>query len=1011
MAGYQIPIRQQEITAQFYAWEILGRGWLYAPETIELEPPYTPFFGHYISPSTIRDDGMQHTLLSSVATLFKKKQPPVLTDTLPEISYSPYSFTEDTHLISYTAIFPRQYKISSTETLQFLTMLSYITRPVSFEIRADHQQILVLYTCRDEDAGYLEAQLHTCFPEFGWKKKIADYDDLIAPRSVIAVVDYGLKEEFMRPLNQYKQQEPDSLVGLLSLCEYLQQGEKIIFQVLCNGLVNHWSNSMLSSVSTREGEAFFEDAPEMLPMTREKIQHPLMACTIRAMAYAGSHPEAFALINKVSFALTNQSRSAGNSLMPLIDEAYTVTQRINDIALRQSHRCGMLLNILELAQFVHLPSLSPAIRKLYLKERKTKPAPVITQGHDTVLGINTHQGTEFPVTISTEQRLKHTHIIGATGTGKSTLIANLVLQDIQQGSGIALFDPHGDLIDEVISRIPPERIKDVVLIDPADSDYPVGINLLEAHSELEKEILSSDLVASFRKLSTSWGDQMNAVFGNAILAFLESKEGGTLHDLRRFLVERDFRNKILATITDPSVQYYWQKEYPLLKTNSIGPILTRLDTFLRPRVLRNMVIQKSGVNFSEVLQSQKILLVKLSQGLIGTENSYLLGSLILSKIHQAAFARQQNKTNRHPFYVYIDEFQHFVTPSVKDMLSGVRKYSVGLILSHQDLQQVQKEDAELLHSMLSNTSTRIVFRVGEQDAKRLSEGFVSFDNADFQNLGKGEAVMRIEQPQYDCSLETIQLKDITVDEKASMMEQVIAHSRSAYATERHDVEQLLKETLLFEPEEEQVSIPKQKEEIKKPEPSPPVIPAQPITKPQPQVKEAKEEKEQLSTHRYLQTLIKKMAESKGYTATLELSLPDGSGNVDVLLAKDSKRVAVEICVTTDAAWEMHNIAKCIEAGYETIVSVSGDLKQLEKIRKQCETKISDYTNHQILFLTPDALFELLEEQQAPIQPEQQIIKGYRVNVSYDSISQEEMLQKRRSIAKVITDALKKRKNG
>lgn len=169
------------------------------------------------------------------------------------------------------------------------------------------------------------------------------------------------------------------------------------------------------------------------------------------------------------------------------------------------------------------------------------------------------------VSESDTQRLKHTHVIGATGTGKSTFILSLIAQDIQNGKGLAVLDPHGDLIESILAYIPPQRANDVILIDPADGEYPVGFNILQAHSEIEKDILSSDLVAVFKRLSTSWGDQMNSVFGNAILAILESSQGGTLVDLRRFLVEKEYRYTYLKTVSDPNVVYYWRKEFPCSK--------------------------------------------------------------------------------------------------------------------------------------------------------------------------------------------------------------------------------------------------------------------------------------------------------------------------------------------------------------------------------------------------------------------------------------------------------------
>src|SRR5262249_23983706 len=158
-----------------------------------------------------------------------------------------------------------------------------------------------------------------------------------------------------------------------------------------------------------------------------------------------------------------------------------------------------------------------------------------------------------------EQRVRHTHIIGASGSGKSTLIFNLIRQDIENGDGVALLDPHGDLVEKVLGIIPPHRVNDAVLVDPSDEEYSVGFNILSAHSDFEKTLLASDLVSVFKRVSASWGDQMGSVLNNAILAFLESSEGGTLLDLRRFLIEPAFRNRFLESVRDPDVVYYWQK--------------------------------------------------------------------------------------------------------------------------------------------------------------------------------------------------------------------------------------------------------------------------------------------------------------------------------------------------------------------------------------------------------------------------------------------------------------------
>lgn len=997
------------LTCQFYTWEYRGRGWHLENTPICLEPPFIPFIRHIPHPEYI-DDGKRHTWVSKAIEYIKGKERPKQEEVF-ELDYETieqFPFDDETGLTALQVKLPKERNTTPERMKALLLMLSSTQSQVSFEIIGNRKEIVVQFVCRHHQAQNIESNIKAYFPECAVIHTDAFLENIIIPNTPICLTDYGLREEFVRSLPISKNFAIDPLTGLFGALESLRDDEHGGMQILFSGTANSWTDSIIHSVTMSDGSSFFSDVPESPKLAFEKTASPLFGVCIRVFGQGATFEDAQKVFESIHHSILHASVGQTNSLIPLPTQQYDADTRIDDIYYRASHRLGMILNADELVHLLHFPSSNIQSQKLYNSNRKTIAVPAIAKNKAFSFGINTHNGIEELVTTGIDERLKHTHIIGVTGTGKSTLIANLIIQDARDGLGLVLFDPHGDLVDDVIAHIPENRRSDIVLIDPSDTEFPIGLNILEAHTDNEKEILSSDLVASFRRLSTSWGDQMNAVFGNAIMAMLESTEGGTLHDLRRFLVEKDFRNRFLQTVSDPSTLYYWHKTYPLLKTNSIGSILTRLDTFLRPRTIRNMVIQKTGLDFEGLINSNKIILVKLPQGLIGTENSYLLGSLILSKIHQAAFARQ-NKAIRNPFFIYLDEFQNFITPSITEMLSGVRKYNVGLILSHQGLQQLQREDGELLNIVLG-TYTKIAFRVGEPDAKKLKDGFASFDTVDLQNLGRGEAVIRIEQPQYDCSLDTVPLSHIDKEIQEHAIESVIAHSRSLYAKERSEVEKLLADTLSFEIDHTEAIVTRKEEKrpVKEDIPQSAFVPKE-MPKSVGTSKQEPVPETDISTHRYLQTLVKKMAEARGYTATVEVTTPDHSGSVDVLLAKDDRTIAVEICNTTDAEWEMHNIEKCITAGYTTVISLCGDPKQLEKIKQKCSIGIAEIERSDVHFFTPDALFSYLDQVSQPDVSTEVTIKGYRVNVTYDAISPEEMSKKRASVAQVVLNSMKRMK--
>lgn len=1002
--GYSL---QERLTIQFYNWERRGRGWYVFEDHVHLEPEFVPFFGHFLPQTKFVDDGLRKTIFQKAFDFLKEK--PKELEQVTESWYEEvksYIYDEETTLTALRIVIPKAHKVSTEQNEALLLMLSNTELPVSFEIIGTRDEIHIQFVCSRLDSAILKSQLKAFFPEVIVTENIIYLDAIVSNEGYGYIIDLGLKEEFMRPLEMDNKFKIDPFTSFFGILDNLQESEQITLQVLFTKVVNPWSESIARSVMDDRGDAFFTNAPEMVKLAQQKISSPLFAATVRLVAQGNNEDSVLQLLKHASASVINSSQSPFNSLIPLQTELYDFNTRLNDILLRKSHRIGMILNGKELANFVHIPNESISSIKLDRDIKKTNPAPITQSQEYIVLGKNEHQGKIAEVKEDIQERLKHTHIIGGTGTGKSTLILQLIKQDIEAGRGVCVLDPHGDLIETVISLIPQNRIQDVLIIDPADSEFPVSFNILEAHSDIEKEILSSDLVGGFKRLSTSWGDQMNSVLANAILAFLESNRGGTLTDLRRFLIEKDFRNDFLKTVTDPSIQYYWLKEYPLLKSNSIGSILTRLDTFLRPKVIRNMVAQKKGINFEYLINTNKIILVKLSQGLIGVENSYLLGTFVVSKIHQSIMARQaMEKQSRNPFFLYIDEFQNFITPSMGAILSGARKYHLGLVLAHQDLAQLIKNDSELASSVLANAGTRICFRLSDTDAKRLAEGFSHFESTDLQNLGVGEAIARIGRPDNDFNLETMPFNNQSTDGKSQL---VIDSSRQQYASTRKEVEELLLksyEGIVIETPEVKQYTPKEK--IK---PEIPIEIKQVVEEIRDDsAKQYRVKREEQTQHRYLQTLIKRMAEQRGYKALIEEELMDKSGRVDVHIEGHGKKIACEVTVTTTDNWEIHNIQKNLTAGYDFVFECSTDDKTIERLQQKVKEELLSQLS-KIRIGNPESLFAFLDELVIPEETTKEVkMKGYRVTIEYDSLSQNDMNKKRESISQVVIDSLKKLK--
>ncbi|MDD5043278.1 MAG: type IV secretion system DNA-binding domain-containing protein [Patescibacteria group bacterium] len=349
--------------------------------------------------------------------------------------------------------------------------------------------------------------------------------------------------------------------------------------------------------------------------------------------------------------------------------------------------------------------------------------------------------------IRTDDRRRHMYVIGKTGMGKTTLIENMVVQDIMSGQGVAVVDPHGDMAEKILDFIPPTRINDVIYFNPADMEYPIAFNVLEKVDVAQQHLIASGLIGIFKKIwADSWGPRLEYILRNAILALLDYP-GSTLLGVMRILTDKSFRKKVINNITDPVVRSFWVDEYS--KWNErvlqevISPIQNKVGQFLSSPLIRNVVGQvKSTIDIRDIMDNRKILILNVSKGRMGEDNSSLLGAMMITKIQLAAMERiDMPEEDRPDFYLYIDEFQNFSTESFANVLSEARKYHLNLIVGHQYIEQL---DEKVQAAVFGNVGTLVCFRVGAADAEVLEKEFApQFTEQDLVNLTKYDVYLKL----------------------------------------------------------------------------------------------------------------------------------------------------------------------------------------------------------------------------------------------------------------------------
>lgn len=408
-----------------------------------------------------------------------------------------------------------------------------------------------------------------------------------------------------------------------------------------------------------------------------------------------------------------------------------------------------------------------------------------------IIGETTFRGDHRQFGIKQDDRRRHVYIIGKTGVGKTTLIANMIRQDIASGKGVALIDPHGDLARGLLDAVPPHRVNDVIYFDPADVDYPIAFNVMQAIDPKYKYLVSSGLIGVLQKIwAETWGPRLEYILRNTILAVLDYPNS-TLLGVLRMLSDDKYRKKVVAKVQDPVVKAFWYDEFAhyneRFKTEAVAPIQNKVGQFLTSSIIRNIVAQpKSTIDMKDIMDNGKILLVNLSKGRIGEDNSALLGAMIITHIQLAAMDRANvEEEERRDFYLYVDEFQNFATESFGTILSEARKYRLNLTIGHQYITQMEEPVRD---AVFGNTGTIVSFRVGAGDSEFLEKEFApTFTENDLVNLDKYNAYIRLMIDGIASKAFSMRTVAPTKD-TYGLHEKIIKVSRERYSQRREIVE-------------------------------------------------------------------------------------------------------------------------------------------------------------------------------------------------------------------------------
>jgi len=629
---------------------------------------------------------------------------------------------------------------------------------ISFEIVAKREEIRFYIAAPRRLVDLVEKQVHGAYP--GADIKTVEEYNIFSKDGKVSFAALCLKYQDYFPIRIFRDLPTDALSSITSNLAKMQEGEGAAIQLLIQPADGKWSKLGRSFISkTKKDEAnpekaSFKTDPRTLEAIEQKTGKVGFNAVIRLVISSTSKEMADAHLENLLSSFEQFSSNLNHfskvktplKRMFVTDFVYRYFPIINLPFFKQYS----VMNSDELATVYHFPNKTIETPHIFWLNAKRAPAPMQIPSSGLFLGNSRYRGMERKIYISDEDRRRHMYVIGKTGTGKSQMLEEMVMQDIENGKGVAVIDPHGDLISGIMSRMPVKRAEDVIYFDPSDTERPMGLNMLEAQTEEQKHFVVTSIVGLMYKLYDPMktgiiGPRFEHAIRNAMLTVM-SEPGNTFVEVVRILTDSSYVQELLPKVQDPIIRRYWTDQIAQTadfhKSEVLDYIVSKFGRFVTNKLMRNIIGQsKSAFDFRNVMDEGKILLVNLAKGKLGEENSNFLGLILVPRILISAMSRQDMpEEQRRDFYLYVDEFQNFATPDFAQILSEARKYKLNLIVANQFIGQMEEE---VKNAVFGNVGTLVAFRVGVTDANYLQHEFQpTFSETDLINIDKFNAYIK-----------------------------------------------------------------------------------------------------------------------------------------------------------------------------------------------------------------------------------------------------------------------------